>query len=369
VTAVLIETGSEAEWLEARRHGVTASEIAVVMGLSPYDSPYALYHRKRGELPDVEDTDAMERGRVLEPYIADRFGRLHPEFALTGDGRRLYRHPDRPWQMATPDRLIGDNTVLADYQCCEFHKPGYGNESGMAPCCDTNDCGPCCEQCPTCPSQTGPGLIAVLETKTDAGGDDQWGDDSTGQIPVHYRCQVLWQMDVLGVTSAYVACLMMRSWKLRVYELAMDADAEADLKIMRDTAECFCDDIRDGRAPDVDWRPQTTAALKHLHPGIEQRDVTVGRRLAISYRAAVRRAAQAGQRKELMTNRMLAAIGTGRRAVEAGTDEVVATRSVYPNQRISTTALRAGYPEAAAACTVTKDVTKLLPAKTKKDTA
>lgn len=28
--------------------------------------------------------------------------------------------------------------------CCEIH--------GEVECCDPNDCGPCCENCPTCPS-------------------------------------------------------------------------------------------------------------------------------------------------------------------------------------------------------------------------
>jgi putative phage-type endonuclease len=333
MTAVLIETASEAEWLAARRQGVTASEISVVMGLSPYDSPFALYHRKRGDLPDVDDSDAMERGRILEPYIAEKFAKLRPEFIVTGDGRQLYAHPDRPWQMATPDRILQDSETY-----------------GLAERDDV----------------IGIENIAVLETKTDAGGDDGWGDEGTDQIPVHYRCQVLWQMDVLGVTAAYVAMLPMRSWKLRVYELTMDYFAVEDLKIMRREAERFLARTANDDPPDVDWRPQTGAALKYLNPSVEQIDVTIGRRLAISYRAAVRRAAEAEQRKELMTNRMLAAIGTGRRAIEAGTDEVVATRSVYPNRRISTTALRNDYPDAAKACTVTKDVTKLLPAKTKK---
>lgn len=330
MTATLIETGTEAGWLAARREGVTASEIAVVMGLSPYDSPFALYHRKRGDLPEVEDSDAMERGRVLEPYIAEKFAALRPEFTLLGDGRQLYAHPDRPWQMATPDRFV-------------YEAQGH-------------------------PSIWDP-LVAVLETKTDAGGDDGWGEDGSDQIPVHYRCQVLQQCDVLGVKRWYVACLAMRSWKLRVYTGEIDDQAEADLELMRREGLAFLHRIERGDPPDIDWRPQTTAALKHLNPKVEQVDVTVGRRLAISYRAAVRRAAEAEQRKDEMTNRMLHAIGSGRRAVEAGTSEVVATRSVYPNRRISTSMLRQDYPDAAAACTVTRDVTKLLPAKPKKDTA
>jgi putative phage-type endonuclease len=338
VTApVLVPAATEAEWLAARRQGVTASEIACVMGIAPaeWDSPYSLYHRKLGNLPPKEDSDAMERGRVLEPYIADRFAKLRPEFIVDGDGRRLYAHPGRSWQLATPDRLAWERDN-------DRFWPG-GDYQNLPD--------------------------AVRETKTDAGGDDDWGDEGTDQIPVHYRCQVLWQMDVMGVTRAYVPMLPMRSWKLRVYEIELDDQARADLRLMRSEARDFLARIEHRTEPGVDWRPQTTAALKHLNPGIEQRDVTVRRQLAISYRAAVRRAAEAEQRKELMTNRMLAAIGTGRRAIEANTGDLVATRSVYPNRRIDTKTLRSGYPGAAAACTVTRNVTKLLPAKTKKDTA
>jgi putative phage-type endonuclease len=303
VTAQLIETGTEAGWLAARRKGVTASEIAVVMGLSPYDSPFALYHRKRGDLPEVEDSDAMERGRILEPYIAGKFTQRRPEFGVSGDGRELYARPDRPWQMATPDRILWEGGDQGTYTNYRGETMPWQEADGQSP-------------------------VAVLETKTDAGGDDQWGDDGSDQIPVHYRCQVLWQMDVMGVTAAYVACLAMRSWKLRVYELTMDGDAEADLKIMRDTAECFLDDIRDGRAPDVDWRPQTAAALKHLHPKVEDREAVVGVRTAISYRAACRRYKEAERRKNEMTNRLRAEMGSALRAVTWRGAEVAA-RQVY----------------------------------------
>src|SRR5258707_462158 len=104
------------------------------MGLAPgtQNSPYALYHRKRGEIPEVADQDAMERGRVLEPYVAGKFWDRHPEFGIGGTGRELYAHPARSWQLATPDR------VIREVGC------------GLDP-------------------------VAVLETKTDAGGDD-WGE-------------------------------------------------------------------------------------------------------------------------------------------------------------------------------------------------
>ena len=144
MTATLIPARSEAEWLEARRQGVTASEIAAVMGLSPasQDGPYALYHRKTGTLPPIEDNDAMERGRVLEPYIAEKFAQRRPELVVDGDGRQLYAHPDRPWQMATPDRLVQDSAT-----CGVAERDGvFGVEN-----------------------------IAVLETKSDASPGDAVG--------------------------------------------------------------------------------------------------------------------------------------------------------------------------------------------------
>jgi putative phage-type endonuclease len=283
---ILIPTTSEADWLDRRRAGVTASEIAVILGLSPYSSPFELYYRKRGELPDQPDNDAMAIGRAMENFVADQFRQKHPEFWLQGSGRELYRHPEREWQMATPDRTIWDS------------RP-YGDEP----------------------------LLAVLECKVDNG--DGFGDEGTDEIPVHYRCQVLWQMDVVGVSTAYVAALIWHRRQVRVYELTMDDKAESDLKLMRDEAQAFLTCVREGVAPEPDWRPATAAALKHLHPDLEDRDVTIRRQLAISYRAACKTYKAAEQRKDELTNKILAQMGNGRRAVEANTGQIVASRQVY----------------------------------------
>lgn len=34
--------------------------------------------------------------------------------------------------------------------CCDLHNDTI--EGGRALCCDTDDCGPCCGECPTCPT-------------------------------------------------------------------------------------------------------------------------------------------------------------------------------------------------------------------------
>lgn len=333
MSAVLIPTSSEAEWLEARRKGITASEIAVVMGLSPYSSPYKLYHQKTGVLPPDDETAAMERGKVLESYIADKFAKAHPEFALLGTGRELFAHPDRPWQMATPDRNICELLTVDPY---------YGRTAAYGD------------------------LLAVLECKTDAGSED-WGEDGTDEIPVHYRAQVLWQMNVMGVETAHVACLRIRDWKLRTYLITLDDAAWHDLSLMIEAGRDFLDQIDTGDAPDVDYRPATSAALRMMHTGVDQdREVLIGRQLAISYRAAQRRYKEAEQRKDELTNRLLAAMGTAQYAVDARTKETIASRSVSHPRRVSTALLRERYPAIAAECTPDpKPQVKLTPAKPK----
>ena len=294
MTGILIPTTSEADWLDRRRAGVTASEIAVILGLSPYSSPFELYYRKRGELPDQPDNAAMAIGRAMENFVADQFRHKHPEFYLTGSGRELYQHPERPWQMATPDRVVYDRG---------FYPGPFADSYGVGD------------------------PIAVLECKVDNG--DGFGDEGSDDIPVHYRCQVLWQMDVLGVTTGYLAALIWHRRQVRVYELTMDDQAEADLKLMRDEAEAFLACVAQGAAPEPDWRPATASALKHLHPDIEDRDVVVPAALARRYRAAHAAVKKAEQRKALAENQIRVRLGNGRRVIDGATGQPLARREVY----------------------------------------
>lgn len=288
MTAVLIPTSSEAEWLAARRAGITASEIAVVMGLSSFSSPYKLYHQKTGDLPADDDNDRLALGRHLEPYIAHRFAERFEHWHVFGDGSTLYAHVDRPWQMATPDRLL--------------------YESGDRPIAEPD---------------------AVLECKS-WGSFDGWGTDGSDEIPVHIRCQALWQGDVMGAGTAIVACVFLPSAQLRIYELDLaDDQAQADLKLMREEAREFLDRIDLADPPGIDWRPATTDALKQLHPDVEDRDVEVSRMPIISYRAACRRYKEAEQRKKLTENRLRGLLGNGHRIIDARTGEVIARRDVY----------------------------------------
>jgi len=303
---VLVPTATEAGWLEARRQGVTASEIAVLMGLAPesYGSAYSLYHRKRGTLGDIEDTLTMRIGRHFESLADELFAERHPEFVLAGDGRQLYAHPERGWQMATPDRLVYDSGPC---QACREMVPPY-----LASC--------------HCPDIGSPDPLAVLECKK-WHTYDGWGEDGTDDIPVYFRCQVLWQCDVLGVDSWFLAVLFTHADKFRVYEGVIDSAAERDLDLMRAAAAEFRARVLTGFPPDVDWRPATADALKKLHPDLTDDEAVIPVRLRDQYRAACRAYKAAKIRKQLAENRIRERSGPAARIVSGGT--VVATRQVY----------------------------------------
>ena len=147
---------------------------------------------------------------------------------------------------------------------------------------------------------------------------------------MHYRCQVLWQCDVMGVRNWYLACLFLHSRQLRVYEGVIDEAAERDLKIMRTEAELFLNRLQDRREPDVDWRPATLDALKALHPSVEDTEAEVSVQLASRYHAAVRNHKHWEQRKKLYEARIREQMGSSRRAVIPGPSQrVFARRDVF----------------------------------------
>lgn len=264
-------------WHDLRRDAVTASEIAAVLGISPWESPFSLYWRKVNGW-DVDASDEMRTGTRLEPVIADWWADEHdPHENLAVIRAGLYAHPDRRWQVATPDRLVH----------LELAGPPLG----------------------------------VLECKW-TGSWDGWGEAGTDQIPVYYRAQVLWQCDVMAVDEWHVAVLGPGGF--RAYHGRRD---ERDLAVMREHGRRFMDRLIIGPAPDVDEHTATLAVLKRLHPSIEDVDIDVPVEFAEGYRRARILARRAAELVDRYDNRARALLGGGRRLVCGG--RLVVSRSVY----------------------------------------
>lgn len=105
------------EWHELRSKGVGGSEVATIMGLNKYQSPYELWLEKTGRATrtDLSGNQAVEWGHRLEPLVAEKFADAHPEFKIKNrnatfiDRERLWRHANIDRQVTEPD---GTKSVL-----------------------------------------------------------------------------------------------------------------------------------------------------------------------------------------------------------------------------------------------------------------
>lgn len=108
-TAVADTYLDRASWLAARRAGLGSSDAAAVLGLSPWHSPFSLFHEKIGLAPRPPAAlEAAFWGSALEPLLAIRYAAGSGREVLSPDPFTIYRHLGRPWQLASLDRLTTD---------------------------------------------------------------------------------------------------------------------------------------------------------------------------------------------------------------------------------------------------------------------
>lgn len=196
-----------AAWLAQRRNGIGASDIAAVLGISPWKTPLQLYMDKRGELPPQEDAPQLRRGRMLEPLVLD--------FYADETGHQVTRQQEcvvgaEPWMLATLDGFDAiDN--------------------------------------------------APVEAKTvNAFSAQEFGEHGSDEVPLHYSAQVHWQMMLTDASTGYLAALI-GSDDFRIFTIQRDRDLESML-IAR--AAEFWQRVQAGNPPE----PYSEVDVKLLYP-------------------------------------------------------------------------------------------------------
>lgn len=88
-----------AEWHAWRKDGIGASEVAAIMGCSPYTTAYQLWREKREDVSGQEDNTAMARGRAHEPMVRAALAfEMECEFTP-----QCFEHPTYPFLRASLD--------------------------------------------------------------------------------------------------------------------------------------------------------------------------------------------------------------------------------------------------------------------------
>lgn len=98
---------SREEWLEARKDGIGASEVATIVGLNPWETPYQLWRRKLGIDPPKPMNAAMNTGHILEDGVAQYWAQATGrEIIKTSKADFMFIDESRPFLRVSPDRTF-----------------------------------------------------------------------------------------------------------------------------------------------------------------------------------------------------------------------------------------------------------------------
>ena len=204
---------SEAAWLQARRHGIGASEAAAVLGLSPYKTAFQLFCEKLEMVePDEQEREALYWGKVLEPYIARRYSEVTGRRVAMQPAHQLRRSRLHPFMVCTLDALTWPAAVPVPMQIKN---------------------------------------VTVYKA-------DDWQDEP----PVHVQIQEQHEMAVTGAPMAVIVGLVGGN-RLVHFDVARNDRFIA--KLILAEAE-FWQRCQDRQPPAVDGAPGTKELLRNLYP-------------------------------------------------------------------------------------------------------
>jgi putative phage-type endonuclease len=207
-------TAERSVWLQARRAGIGASDVAAVIGVSPYQGPLHVWLSKTGQY-DVPPNAAMRWGTRFEDDVMDEFIERHPELVVIRSPG-MYADPTEPWRMASLDgEAVGDDG------------------------------------------------LTVVEIKTGQSrwtDKETWGEPGTDEIPLHYLCQVTWACLVRQATRWQLAFLPLDN--LDGYaEYRGEFSPELATQLATRVGAFHRDHVLAGAEPDADGLADTTEIL------------------------------------------------------------------------------------------------------------
>jgi putative phage-type endonuclease len=206
------------EQIQARKLGLGASDIAEMLGVSPYQgaSPVRLWAEKRGLLDDEPREETLETrlGHAVEPALVKLYceetgydGRLSGEFVES------IVHPDWPWARCNLDGRVNGQPIGLEVK------------------------------------HVGIGMHADWDLLSDDG------------IPHYVRVQNAWQMMVADLNEVHD--IVMCAGRFRVFYIYRDPELELALSM---TAKKFWHLVETNQQPPLDGCETTRALLEKLYP-------------------------------------------------------------------------------------------------------
>ena len=174
------------DWLNYRRRGIGGSDVAAILGVSPFRTARDIYYDKLGVValePDESNWVQLEVGHLLEDLVAKIFQKKtgYRVFQI----KKMFLHPEYPYLLADVDYFV----ELPD------------------------------------------GKIALLEIKTtNYNAKDHWWLDGREIVPVYYELQGRHYMAVTDIDRVFFCCLYGNTEdEVIIREIKRDMDYEAEL--------------------------------------------------------------------------------------------------------------------------------------------
>jgi len=256
------------EWHELRATGIGGSEVAAIVGCSPWTSAFTLWAEKTKRIEREQITsEAAEWGTRLEATIREKFAEAHPELKVYHD-KSSWANIARPWQLSNVDG---------------FYEDAVGNKG-------------------------------IIEIKT-AAYEDDWKDSQGNWIvPEYYKTQVQWYLQTFGFDHAWVAVLFAGRKYVEIEVEASPFQQETNLIEVERFRKYWLED----KKPDWDGSTSTLETVRKLNPSIDSdSEVELGN-LGIDYLDAMAVADRATEELNKMKSRVLDAMGKAKRGTIEG---------------------------------------------------
>lgn len=191
---------SRQDWLALRQSGIGGSDIAAILGVSPYATAYDVYQSKTQPLSDEDMNEFAYWGTVLEDTVAREFSKRSG--LKIQNVNYLMRHPTHRFAIANIDRAVVNRDVSGNVRF----------KDGKL----TTD------------------QIVEIKTASEYVGKN-WGNEDSDEVPDQYQCQAQWYMGVTGVEVCHMAVLIGGN-KYRQYRIERNQDL---INVLFETAHDF----------------------------------------------------------------------------------------------------------------------------------
>ena len=177
------------QFLAGRKKGIGGSDVAAILGFSPYKSPYQLWLDKTGRSERKESqNESAHFGNLLEDVVAKEFSR-RAGVKVQRVTQQLFLE-EHPWALGNIDRAVINPDIAGNVR----FKDGALTTDRLLEC------------------KTASEYMSKL-----------FGEEGTDQIPDYYLTQCLWYLKITGAKVCYLAVLIGGN-KFRMYRIERDDD-------------------------------------------------------------------------------------------------------------------------------------------------